>query len=122
MPTIALPADMTAERLLDRRKLQSLMNAKFDALQSRPLSDNAQARWAGWQNKAIDLLRTSDAQQAFAIEREPTAMRERYGHNRFGQSVLLARRLIEAGVSLVQVNWTRWETDDNSAPRLGHSQ
>jgi Protein of unknown function (DUF1501) len=115
--TIALPADMTADRLLDRRKLQNMMNAKFDALQSKSsLSENAQTRWAGWQNKAIDLLRTSEAQQAFAIEREPTAMRERYGQNRFGQSVLLARRLVEAGVSLVQVNWTRWETDDNSAP------
>ena len=68
------------------------------------------------QNKAIDLLRTSDAQQAFAIEHEAAATRERYGQNRFGQSVLLARRLVEAGVSLVQVNWTRWETDPDVAP------
>ncbi len=112
VPAIALPADMTADRLLERRKLQSMMNARFDALQS---SDSAQ-RWALWQNKAIDLLRTSDAQRAFAIEQEPTATRERYGMNRFGQSVLLARRLVQAGVSLVQVNWTRWETDDNVAP------
>ena len=111
VPTIALPVDMTADRLLERRKLQSLMNARFDALQA-----GAPARWAGWQNKAIDLLRTSDAQLAFAIDREPTAMRERYGQNRFGQSVLLARRLVEAGVSLVQVNWTRWENDENVAP------
>ena len=111
VPTIALPVDMTADRLLERRKLQSLMNARFDALQA-----GAPARWAGWQNKAIDLLRTSDAQLAFAIDREPTAMRERYGQNRFGQSVLLARRLVEAGVSLVQVNWTRWENDENIAP------
>ncbi len=55
-------------------------------------------------------------------------MRERYGRNRFGQSVLLARRLIEAGVSLVQVNWTRmagdptdspaWDTHNKNAARL----
>ncbi len=112
VPAIALPADMTADRLLERRKLQSLMNARFDDLQS---SLPAQ-RWANWQNKAIDLLRTSDAQRAFAIEQESAATRERYGMNRFGQSVLLARRLVQAGVSLVQVNWTRWETDDNVAP------
>ncbi len=111
VPTIALPADMTADRLIERRKLQSLMNSRFDALQA-----NAPARWASWQNKAIDLLRTSDAQLAFAIEREAVATRERYGQNRFGQSVLLARRLVEAGVSLVQVNWTRWENDENVAP------
>ncbi len=111
VPTIALPADMTADRLIERRKLQSLMNSRFDALQA-----DAPARWASWQNKAIDLLRTSDAQLAFAIEREAVETRERYGQNRFGQSVLLARRLVEAGVSLVQVNWTRWENDENVAP------
>jgi hypothetical protein len=43
-------------------------------------------------------------------------MRERYGMNRFGQSVLLARRLIESGVSLVQVNWTRMEGETNDSP------
>ena len=40
-------------------------------------------------------------------------MRDRYGRNKFGQSVLLARRLVEAGVSLVQVNWPRFETFPN---------
>ena len=119
VPTIALPADMTADRLLERRKLQNLMNANFDSFQANAQATaqvTAQSRWAGWQNKAIDLLRTSDAQQAFAIEHETAATRERYGQTRFGQSVLLARRLVEAGVSLVQVNWTRWETDPDVAP------
>ncbi len=110
--TLSLPSDMTSERLVARRALQELMNQKLDALQS---SVSAQ-RWALWQNKAIDLLRTNTAQQAFAIERESDTTRERYGKNRFGQSVLLARRLVESGVSLVQVNWTRGETDENVAP------
>ena len=112
VPTLSLPSDMTSERLVARKALQELMNQKLDALQS---SVSAQ-RWALWQNKAIDLLRTNTAQQAFAIERESEATRERYGKNRFGQSVLLARRLVESGVSLVQVNWTRGETDENVAP------
>ena len=112
VPTIALPADMTTDRLLARRALQETMNKRLDALHS---STSAQ-RWAVWQNKAIDLLRTNTAQQAFAIERESQSTRERYGVNRFGQSVLLARRLVEAGVSLVQVNWTRGESDENVAP------
>ncbi|MEI7458835.1 MAG: DUF1501 domain-containing protein [Pirellula sp.] len=112
VPTLSLPSDMTSERLVARKALQELMNQKLDALQS---SVSAQ-RWALWQNKAIDLLRTNTAQQAFAIERESKATRERYGKNRFGQSVLLARRLVESGVSLVQVNWTRGETDENVAP------
>ena len=112
VPTLSLPSDMTSERLIARKALQELMNQKLDALQSSVSGH----RWALWQNKAIDLLRTDTAQQAFAIEREPEATRERYGKNRFGQSVLLARRLVESGVSLVQVNWTRGETDENVAP------
>jgi uncharacterized protein (DUF1501 family) len=47
------------------------------------------------------------ARAAFDINREPERIRERYGRSRFAQSCLLARRLVEAGVSLVQVNWTR---------------
>jgi uncharacterized protein (DUF1501 family) len=88
------------------------MNRSLDALHA---SSSAQ-RWAAWQSKAIDLLQSNAAQQAFAIDRESTETRERYGTNRFGQSVLMARRLVEAGVSLVQVNWTRGETDEDVAP------
>jgi hypothetical protein len=75
------------------------------------------------------LLRTSRARQAFDLEQEPTPLRDRYGRHKVGQSVLLARRLIEAGVSLVQVNWPRepgdmqsaspvWDTHSNNAQRL----
>jgi arylsulfatase A-like enzyme len=112
VPTIALPADMSTDRLLARRSLQQSMNRSLDALHA---SSSAQ-RWAAWQSKAIDLLQSNAAQQAFAIDRESTETRERYGSNRFGQSVLMARRLVEAGVSLVQVNWTRGETDEDVAP------
>ena len=112
VPTIALPADISNDRLLSRRALQEMMNRRLDSLHS---STSAQ-RWAVWQNKAIELLRSNTAQKAFAIEQESASTRERYGTNRFGQSVLLARRLVESGVSLVQVNWTRGETDDNVAP------
>ncbi len=112
VPTIALPADISTDRLLARRSLQQRMNRSLDALHA---SSSAQ-RWAAWQSKAIDLLQSNAAQQAFAIDRESTETRERYGINRFGQSVLMARRLVEAGVSLVQVNWTRGETDEDVAP------
>jgi Protein of unknown function (DUF1501) len=112
VPTISLPADISTDRLLARRTLQETMNCRLDTLHST----NSAQRWAIWQNKAIDLLRTNTAQKAFAIEQESDATRERYGTNRFGQSVLLARRLVESGVSLVQVNWTRGDNDDNVAP------
>jgi hypothetical protein len=110
-PDISLPLDISPERMAERRALQSLMNRQFRGLDRAPVE-----RWSSWQAKAIDLLRTDAAQRAFALEQESAAMRDRYGRNRFGQSVLLARRLVESGVSLVQVNWTRWKDDENIAP------
>ncbi|MBM3996165.1 MAG: DUF1501 domain-containing protein [Planctomycetes bacterium] len=57
--------------------------------------------------RAFDLVSSPVAQRAFDINAEPAAMRERYGRHIFGQSALLARRLVEAGVRLVHVNWVR---------------
>ncbi len=57
--------------------------------------------------KAFDLISSPAAQRAFDIAAEPDRTRDRYGRHVFGQSVLLARRLVEAGVRLVHVNWVR---------------
>lgn len=56
-------------------------------------------------HRAFELLRSPIAQQAFDLSQEPDAVRDRYGRNPHGQSVLQARRLIERGVSLVTVFW-----------------
>ncbi|MFL5241101.1 MAG: DUF1501 domain-containing protein [Gemmataceae bacterium] len=69
------------------------------AAQTRPLDPNI--------IRAFDLVSSSRVQQAFDIGAEPERLRDRYGRHVFGQSVLLARRLVEAGVRLVQVNWVR---------------
>ncbi len=53
---------------------------------------------------AFRLMTSSQAREAFDLTKEPTAVRERYGMNRFGQCCLLARRLIEAGVRFVTLN------------------
>ena len=57
--------------------------------------------------RAFDLVSSPAAQRAFDIRAEPPNVRERYGRHIFGQSTLLARRLVEAGVRLVHVNWVR---------------
>lgn len=57
--------------------------------------------------KAFDLISSPAAQKAFDITQEPASVRERYGRHAFGQSTLVARRLVEAGVRLVHVNWVR---------------
>lgn len=57
--------------------------------------------------RAFDLVSSQAAQRAFDISAEPASVRDRYGRHIFGQSTLLARRLVEAGVRLVHVNWVR---------------
>ena len=112
VPDIALPSDLSIERFAQRRSFLSQLNRSLDKIQGDP----SLQRWGAWQNKAIDLIRTKETQNAFSIDQESQATRDRYGRNRFGQSVLLARRLVESGVSLVQVNWTRWKDDPDNAP------
>ena len=112
VPDIALPDDIPALRFDRRRSLLELVNTHLDQV-SR---GGAVEHWSGLRQKAFELLGSAEARRAFAIDEEPAEVRERYGRNRFGQSVLLARRLIESGVSLVQVNWTRWEDDRAVAP------
>jgi uncharacterized protein (DUF1501 family) len=66
---------------------------------------NAQARQMDDDfSLAYKLMSSPQAREAFALEKEPAKVRERYGRTRFGQSCLLARRLIEAGVRFVTVN------------------
>ena len=83
-------------------------------------------RQAHWHQQAFDLLASARAGKAFDLSREPKKVRERYGIDRYSQSVLLARRLVEAGVSLVQVNTVRipkapssgWDTHIKNAENL----
>jgi uncharacterized protein (DUF1501 family) len=65
--------------------------------------------------KAISLLTSSASVRAFRLDDEPAGLRERYGRTTFGQSCLLARRLVEAGTRFVQVTWPA-RSDDEPAP------
>jgi len=67
-------------------------------------------------DQAFDLLTSAQARRAFDLAAEPDAARDRYGRSQFGQSVLLARRLVGAGVRLVQVNWFRSPEEPMDAP------
>ncbi len=111
-PDIGLPNDVPVLRFDRRRTLFESVNRQLGVL----AHSRAIERWDGLRQKGFELVSSPAARQAFELDREPAEVRERYGRNRFGQSVLLARRLVEAGVSLVQVNWTRWESDSNEAP------
>ncbi len=96
---------LTDIRMRDRLSLLDRLDRRLNV----DPENEAFAQFEAWRRQAITLLASPAARSAFELSREPDAVRERYGRNKFGQSVLLARRLVESGVSLVQVNWPRIE-------------
>ena len=109
VPGLSLPAEVASPRFLGRQSLLDAMDERFRA-------SRAQSGYDSYRQQVCDLLGAPQALKAFKLDEEPDAVRERYGRTRFGQSVLLARRLVEAGVSLVQVNWTRHKEDTAASP------
>jgi len=101
-------------RLIARRELAMEYQRRLSRLE-----ESASVRQLGeYQARAVRLLASDAARQAFELERESPELRGRYGNTPFGQGCLLARRLVEAGVSLVTVNWERddayWDTHKNN--------
>lgn len=124
VPEFSLSADVPLARMTERQSLLGQINQRFDAVErSGVLSD-----YHRQSQQAFDLLRSSRSRRAFDLAQESAKQRERYGRSQFGQSVLLARRLVEAGVSLVQVNWFRgpdeppdnpcWDSHTKESERL----
>ncbi|HND55295.1 MAG TPA: DUF1501 domain-containing protein, partial [Pirellulaceae bacterium] len=109
IPGLALPTEYTPDRLDGRNNLLRNLNAQISSLPQaaavRGYDIHAQ--------KALDLLSGSKSREAFDINKESAETRDRYGRSRFAQSILLARRLVESGVSLVQINWTRIKDQPN---------
>jgi hypothetical protein len=91
------------ERLLARESLVG----QLDRLGTRLESVDSIRSAGGFQEKAFSLIRSAEAVRAFNLTQEKPEVRERFGMTPFGQGCLLARRLIEAGVRLVTVNWAR---------------
>lgn len=103
LPSTALEDGMTLDRLNTRRTLLAQIDEE-----RRRLDDLAVAGLASWdkqQQQAFDLLTSSALRQAFDLSRETPQMVQRYGNTLFGNSTLIARRLIEAGVRFVNVTW-----------------
>jgi hypothetical protein len=119
-----LPANIDPGRLERRIGLLDRVQHRLDGLGRDAGADLLN----GHTRRAFDLLRSGEARRAFRLDEEPEANRDRYGQTPFGQGVLLARRLVEAGVRLVQVNWYRgpdeppanpcWDSHADEAGRL----
>jgi uncharacterized protein (DUF1501 family) len=102
IPALQLPEDLTPERLGDRRRLL----AAFDELGRRTERLHALRALDDYRGQALRLLTDPAAARLFDLSGERDAVKDRYGRTRFGQSCLLARRLVERGVPFVQVNWS----------------
>jgi hypothetical protein len=98
---LGLPEGMDATRLLARRGLVRLLEEEDRLLQRNRATDAL----GGFSEQAFRMLVAPEAKRAFDLNREPPAVRDRYGRNDYGESFLLARRLVEAGVRLVSVIW-----------------
>lgn len=112
------PDSVGIERLTDRRNLlQSVDRFQANGIRKLRLTDTHNA----FTEQAFDLLTSQQAKRAFDIAQEPDAVRDAYGRNRVGQGLLLARRLIEAGVRFVTVKgYVRygWDHHPEVFPRL----
>jgi hypothetical protein len=118
MPELTTGNDVSAGRLSARHGL-------IQDLDTRPLarSDRQMQGMSGFQSKAFDLLTAPATQKAFRIDREPDKLRDAYGRNIYGQSVLLARRLIEAGTRVACISWApdanaTWDTHGGNFTKL----
>lgn len=99
-------------RFKRRRGLLARLDGSRYSLEGRTIGLKA------YYERALDLLTSSAARRAFELHREPETLRDRYGRSPFGQGLLLARRLVEAGVPLITVNWARgdafWDTHSDN--------
>jgi hypothetical protein len=112
LPHFRLQADMTLGRLSERRKLLEQLESQLRMMDQSPNRD----RYTRERRQAFDLLTTTKAREACDLTKEAKTVRDRYGSSQFGQSVLLGRRLLEADVNFVQVNWFRGPDEPSDAP------
>jgi hypothetical protein len=100
VPDLLPPKQIGEARLARRRRLREVVD---DTVRNFEATADAQLLDSNFE-AAFRLMTSAQARAAFDLSQEPTSVRERYGMTRFGQSCLLARRLIEAGVRFVTVN------------------
>jgi hypothetical protein len=119
LPALTLTADVTHERLNARIGLLDQISAAIGAFDR---SDSVRAL-SGFQERAFGLLVSALTPRAFDLGEEPESVRDRYGRNVYGQSMLLTRRLIEAGTRMVTLKWgpdanCTWDTHQQNFVKL----
>ncbi|MBM3834310.1 MAG: DUF1501 domain-containing protein [Verrucomicrobia bacterium] len=118
---LTLPEQVSNGRMSNRRDLLFALEKPFLNQQSQ--SAAVYDVMSDFQRRAFDMLTSDATQRAFQLDQEPTKVREAYGRNIYGQSVLLARRLIEAGTRVVTMSWApnanaTWDTHGDNFNKL----
>jgi hypothetical protein len=125
VPGLQLPAEISPTRFQRRRELLQLIESQ------RPSSlreTELLGRYTGFVRRAGRMVEDARIGRALQLKEESVKLRDRYGRTRIGQSMLLARRMVEAGVPLITVNWDddhkhdkvspHWDTHDDNFPKL----
>jgi len=104
-----LPSGIDDKRFADRRDMRSAVDAHFSALEKSDALDGMDSFY----QRAYSLLSSDKARAAFSLNDESDKLRDQYGRNAAGQRMLLARRLVEAGVRFVSLTYGGWDHHDN---------
>jgi Protein of unknown function (DUF1501) len=96
-------------RFAERRNMREVVDSHFSSLEKSDALDGMDAFY----QRAYAMMSSDKARAAFDLKQEPTKLRDDYGHNAAGQRLLLARRLVEAGVRFVSLTYGGWDHHDN---------
>jgi hypothetical protein len=99
LPELSLPANLSYDRLVERRELQKIIDAQSHLLDYNTTAQGMDAYY----EKALGMLNSPKLRQAFDLSKEDPKLRDDYGRHTYGQSCLLARRLVQAGTKFVTV-------------------
>ena len=116
VPDLLPPPAIAADRLDDRKRLLETVDRFHREAESR--ANKSAGAIGTFRDKAFDLMTSRPAKQAFDIHSEPDKMRDEYGRNTLGQSCLMARRLVEAGVRCVTIDHSNYDTHDGNFATL----
>lgn len=122
---VSIPNEVGFERTMRRRRMLDRLDAWQKQVEAAAKSPTSQPQASGavldrseFYQQAFNLITSPAAKQAFELQAEPDAVRDRYGRTREGQATLLARRLVEAGVRFVTIGFGGWDTHDKNFIRL----
>ncbi len=106
---LTLPGGIDEQRFTERRAMRAVVDAHFSAFEKSDVLDGMDSFY----QRAYSLVSSEKARAAFSIKDEPEKLRDQYGRNTAGQRMILARRLVEAGVRFVSLTYGGWDHHDN---------